>query len=106
MVLGQDCKYYLNHSVGLMFRTPAELVKCIQQNEIKTKISALEILRDIIRINGFFGIFRGFSATFNRDLLGLGLYFSFFFALRDYGEDHCMISCLYLLIIGGIAGLK
>ena len=94
------------NSVGLIFMTPAELVKCIQQTETKAKLGSSEILREIIRTNGFFGIFRGFSATFNRDLLGIGLYFSIYYSLRDYGEDHDLTSSsLYLLMIGGIAGI-
>ena len=85
--------------------TPTELVKCIQQTECKIHLKTSLVLKDILKYNGYIGLFRGFWATFNRDVGGFGLYFASYFLMRDYGEKKNIISMFYLLIIGGIAGL-
>ena len=85
--------------------TPTELVKCIQQTESKFHIKTSSILRDIIQTNGYMGIYRGYWATFNRDVGGYGMYFTTYNLMRDFGEKKNIISMFYILIIGGVAGL-
>lgn len=105
MAVGQDCILYnITISLGLVITTPSELVKCIQQLETTTHLKTSVILRDIIRLKGYLGVFRGYCVTFNRDLIGLGLYFCSYYKMRDYGEEMKILSTLFLLMIGGFAG--
>lgn len=91
--------------MSIVFLTPTELVKCIQQLEYKQHLKASVVLKDILKVKGLFGIFRGYWVTFNRDVTGFGLYFYCYYALRDYGEKLKILNTIYLIMIGGIAGI-
>ena len=58
--------------------TPLEFLKCQQQMVEDKFVSMKSILKKTIREKGFFEIYRGYTATLNRDLIAVGLYFWFF----------------------------
>ncbi|GJJ11545.1 hypothetical protein Clacol_005779 [Clathrus columnatus] len=53
---------------------PTELVKIRQQALIESRPSARQVALDVVRENGFFGLYRGMTITILRDL-GYGAYF-------------------------------
>ena len=74
---------FLAGSIGSLFLSPCELIKCrLQTNSInKFKLS---------------NIFRGLHLTFLRDSIGLGIYFSSYRFLKEKNDN--------ALINGGLAG--
>jgi hypothetical protein len=83
-----------------------ERIKCIQQLDNKTSQTFFETCKLIIKTQGLSSFMRGFCVTFNRDVLGFGIYFSYYYYMKDLGEKYGVKSNIYLLTIGGLAGIK
>lgn len=63
-----------------------------------------ELFKDIIRTKGFFGLYKGYLVTLNRDLAAFGVYFWLFFSGKDYLEETKRLTHLNIICLGGIAG--
>jgi hypothetical protein len=93
--------------VCLILICPIEHLKCRQQLEVNKHLSPSQIACMIVNREGYFGIFRGFWATFNRDFLSYGVYFWTYYSLRDICMEKykCFNSTMQLLA-GGMSGSK
>ena len=83
-----------------MISTPFELVKCRQQLDSKRFHKTSSVIRNIYKSKGFFGLYKGFCVTFNRDVPTYGIYFYVYYTLKDRWGD----SSFKLLMAGGISG--
>lgn len=89
----------------MFFTVPSEIIKCVQQLEHKKVITFADTCKAIHNQHGIIGFMRGYCVTFNRDVWGFALYFWSYFYLKDLGERKNINSNLYLLLIGGFAGI-
>lgn len=89
---------------------PTELIKCkLQAAREKmgtTDLSAFKVTRDIVKSNGFTGLFRGLTSTMAREMPG---YFFFFGGyettkLLISGEEKKDISLPVTILAGGVGG--
>jgi hypothetical protein len=80
-------------------------MKCLQQLQIEQRIRLSEILRRIIKANGYFGLYRGFWATFNRDVVATGLCFYVYNTLKDHYQAKDLFDHHTNLLIGGVSGI-
>ncbi|KAH9373576.1 mitochondrial ornithine transporter 1 [Haemaphysalis longicornis] len=98
---------------------PTELVKCklqslrenaqVQGSTNQTGIGTWQLTRDIYRQHGFFGFFKGFSATLVREMPG---YFCFFggyegarYLLTPPGKTKDEIGVARTIVSGGVGGM-
>jgi len=91
------------------FTTPLEFIKCNQQMSTKKPTSDDVFYRkayQIAKANGPLALYRGYWATFNRDVLPLGVYFYTYYSLKDfYIKRHGKFESTVTALAGGVAGL-
>lgn len=65
-------------------------------------------LKDLFKENyyrrGLFGLYRGFCATFNRDVFTYGFYFLIYYLQRDYLLENNSYTSFRIMLAGGISG--
>lgn len=99
-------RIYVISRISLVFTVPIELIKCLQQVDIGKANSLKQIVRKINETHGVLGFYRGFWATFNRDFLSFGVYFSTYYMIKDYYIDNGKkFSSYQQLLAGGLAGI-
>ena len=81
--------------------TPTELIKCIQQLENKKHIKARFILSEIQKKYGYFGMYRGYFVTLNRELIKNGTNFLTYHSIRNNTKSKNSLSTI---LIGGFSG--
>lgn len=60
----------------------------------------------IYKKTGYLGLFRGFFATFNRDVFSYGVYFLVYFGLKDYCKSKYKgFGPLEQIFVGAFAGI-
>lgn len=98
---------------------PTELVKCRLQamqemqnqdsSKPRVKIGPWKITQDIIKTEGFRGMFRGLTPTFAREMPGYFCFFGGYEACRYYltpvGKSKDEIGPLKTIICGGVGGI-
>jgi len=92
------------------FTTPLEFLKCNQQMSTK-KLTSNDVFYkkayQIAKANGPLALYRGYWATFNRDVLPLGVYFYTYYSLKDYYlKRYGKFESSVTAITGGIAGIS
>jgi solute carrier family 25 carnitine/acylcarnitine transporter 20/29 len=101
-----DCNYHiLRNSLATVVTTPMELIKIKMQSSREATGGLMSIGKDILKKEGLQGLFRGFCAMFNRDVLAYGAYFYTYFAMRDYFLNHNLLDNKTLFFAGGTAGI-
>jgi hypothetical protein len=91
--------------VNVIINTPAELIKCRQQLNTQRFISVKEIFVDIFKKEGFFGLYRGFWVTWNRDVFVYGLYFYMYYSIKDKMVENNSVTNFKLMLLGGMTGV-
>jgi len=91
--------------LAAVIETPIELVKIIQQLETRRNVKMSSVFKEIINSKGIKGTYRGFFATFNRNVYAFGIYFASYEYLRNIGINRDIVSNLFLITIGGTAGV-
>lgn len=98
-------KFIKFNRINVIIITPFELLKC-QQQLVEEKFVPLKVLlKDNFQKRGLFGLYKGFSATFNRDVLSYGFYFSSFYKQRDYLIENNLYTSFRIMLAGGISGI-
>jgi solute carrier family 25 carnitine/acylcarnitine transporter 20/29 len=85
----------------VLINTPFELVKCRQQINSEYFQSTGSVLKEIYKLDGLTGLYRGFCVSLIRDVPTYGLYFWIYYALKDKWGD----SSFKLMTAGGISGV-
>lgn len=86
---------FMSGSLGsfcsLMFLVPTDLLKCrAQMNEGKTDYR--KEIKDIFRRQGYQGVYRGFWATFWRDVPGWGLLFYLYALIKKQEKKVAVLT--------------
>ncbi len=85
--------------------TPGELVKVRMQADKEKFNSLFKMGLEIYHHRGFYGLYRGFCVSINRDFISYGSYFWAYYMLKDYWEDNNSLTHFKLFCAGGIAGV-
>mmetsp|Transcript_24583 Transcript_24583/g.38146 ORF Transcript_24583/g.38146 Transcript_24583/m.38146 type:complete len:110 (+) Transcript_24583:208-537(+) len=70
--------------LALSVLVPFDLLKCRAQMNKDSNMNYSKEFKHIMKTQGIKGLYRGFWATFLRDLPGYGVYFSSFYTLKTY----------------------
>jgi len=80
-----------------LIATPVELIKCRQQVSFQTRLSGVEVVRQLLREKGPRGLYQGFAPTLLRSTVGNAAAFGTFETLQQLSWP--------AWLSGGLAGL-